>query len=395
MTIALPASNLRGGRAPWGTILPTLASIACGLAIMASPDTPGAVRLLGVAVSGISLFAAFYGRRNMNAGTGATAPQHEAASSTAKDGAMKAAGHGKDLERDVTSGGTAQDLQTAMRLFGSAIIEQVETSVSTAASESLQMRELAKELASSSGEAKDQFKKSMTLSTETESEIERLNSCSSELSGSIKIIGSEILHSITIVKDASAQAAAARTCVETMATLSNSVSDVVDMINDIARQTRMLALNATIEAARAGDAGAGFAVVANEVKQLAQQTTDATHAIGQKIAEMSGMVTQSVESLQALVGTIANVDVASASIVRAISDQEGVATRVSSSLEGMRVAAFTLSTEIREAAQIVSNSGMLSDLVLQTADSVDGLMSVLKEKLGNIGAIMNPDAANA
>jgi methyl-accepting chemotaxis protein len=260
-------------------------------------------------------------------------------------------------------------------------------------SENHQMREMASEMATASTQAKDQFKGAMSRAVEAEGGIEQLNAFGSELSRSIRFIGSEVKRSIAIVREASAQAEITRGCVETMATLSGAVSDATAMIDAIARQTRMLALNANIEAARAGEAGKGFAVVANEVKQLAHQTAEATSTIGQKIAEMTGMVAESVEALQALVGTIANVDAASGSMGKAIVEQESLAARVSTNLESMREAVFTLSREIREAAQIASNSGMLSEIVLETANTVDGHMGALKRKLEDIGAGMGSEAS--
>jgi methyl-accepting chemotaxis protein len=394
MTIALPASAFRGSRTQWIALAPALASAACGIAIMLSPDTSMPVRMLGAVVSGISLFAAI-GRRQ--AATIEADPMRLAVrevDAAAKDTAANDAGPPtQPIVLDGDHPGTAQDMQTAMRLFGSAIVDQVDTSVSTVLSENHQMREMASEMATASAQAKDQFRGAMSRAVEAEGGIEQLNAFGNELSGSIRFIGSEVKRSIAIVRDASAQAEITRGCVETMATLSRAVSDVTKMIDGIARQTRLLALNASIEAARAGEAGNGFAVVANEVKQLAHQTAEATNTIGQKIAEMIGMVAESVESLQALVGKIASVDAASTSMGQAIVEQESLAARVSSNLETMRDAVFTLSREIREAAQIASNSGTLSEIVLETANSVDGHMSALKQKLAEIGAGMAPAAS--
>jgi len=388
-TMMLPMARQAGVRSgiAWGTVAPAIASCVFALVIMLTPDSPALVRLLGGAVGALSLFAAVTGQRNRNS--------RVAASSGTEAAAVAGGATAEDRRRDDQSAvpsdghpGTGQDMQTAMRLFGSTIIDQVDSSVSVVLQENHQMREVANEMATAAAQATDQFQNAMSRAVDAENGIEQLNIVSGELTGSIQLIAAEIKNSIAIVQDATAQAATTRACVETMATLSHSVSKVVKMIDNIARQTRMLALNATIEAARAGDAGKGFAVVANEVKQLAHQTAEATQVIGQKIAEMAGMVTQSVEALQALVGTIASVDAASASIGRAINEQQSMGERVSTSLETMSSAVATLSRELREAAQIAANSGMLSDLVLETANSVDGNMSALKQKLIDIGTGM-------
>ncbi|HLH96262.1 MAG TPA: nitrate- and nitrite sensing domain-containing protein [Xanthobacteraceae bacterium] len=109
---------------------------------------------------------------------------------------------------------------------------------------------------------------------------------------------------------------------------SHKISDIIGVIDEIARQTNLLALNAAVEAARAGDAGRGFAVVASEVRSLAQRSAQAAKDIKDLIINSSGEVREGVElvnragdALGEIVGQIKQVVGVVAEIAHASSQQ--------------------------------------------------------------------------
>jgi len=118
----------------------------------------------------------------------------------------------------------------------------------------------------------------------------------------------DIARSMAITRDnvqtVSQETSNATQFINQMVSAAESMGEVVTLINAISSQINLLSLNAAIEAARAGDAGRGFSVVADEVKKLANQTSQSTEKIGSEISGMqkiSGNVSQTLVKIKDLV----------------------------------------------------------------------------------------------
>ncbi|SMF04612.1 methyl-accepting chemotaxis protein [Desulfovibrio gilichinskyi] len=111
--------------------------------------------------------------------------------------------------------------------------------------------------------------------------------------------GAKIVSSvIEAVEGVKKQADALKSSMELLGVEAAEIGTILRVINDIADQTNLLALNAAIEAARAGEAGRGFAVVADEVRKLAENTMAATSEVGGAINKIQGMTTENIKATE-------------------------------------------------------------------------------------------------
>lgn len=130
------------------------------------------------------------------------------------------------------------------------------------------------------------------------------NNCQSAAAGALDASSSASDGSIVVDKTVQAMSQIARRVHETASTVaslgqrSDQIGQIVGTIEDIADQTNLLALNAAIEAARAGEQGRGFAVVADEVRALAERTTRATKEISDMIRTIQGETRSAVNAME-------------------------------------------------------------------------------------------------
>jgi methyl-accepting chemotaxis protein len=168
------------------------------------------------------------------------------------------------------------------------------------------------------------------------------------------------------------------TAVDAMSRIEDSsqqISDIIGVIDEIARQTNLLALNAAVEAARAGDAGRGFAVVASEVRSLAQRSSQAAKDIkdlitnsnlqvkeGVELVNRAGVslteIVQSIENVATIVGSIANASSEQSNgidqVNRALGQMDELTQQNSALVEENAATAKTLETQAAAVTQRVS-----------------------------------------
>jgi methyl-accepting chemotaxis protein len=152
---------------------------------------------------------------------------------------------------------------------------------------------------------------------------------------------------------------------------SRKISDIISVIDEIARQTNLLALNAAVEAARAGEAGRGFAVVASEVRSLAQRSSQAAKDIKELITNSNGLVKDGVDlvncagaSLNEIVASIKKVAEIVAEIANASAEQATGIEQVGKALTQMDEATQQNSALVEEnaaTAKTLENQALAMD----------------------------------
>ncbi len=175
--------------------------------------------------------------------------------------------------------------------------------------------------------------------------------------------GTVVTSTISGMQQLSEAVSSSATIISDLGKSSDQIGEIVRTIEDIADQTNLLALNAAIEAARAGEQGRGFAVVADEVRKLAERTTKATKEIGDMIRQIQQDTRGAVESMQQGTQKVtAGVDLvnktgdALSQIVRMVSESADMIRQIAVASEEQSVATQQIASDIENVAKVTKES---------------------------------------
>jgi methyl-accepting chemotaxis protein len=150
-----------------------------------------------------------------------------------------------------------------------------------------------------------------------------------EVAGAIAVIERQVSQSASLVRSARQGFEAVDSRMLHLQAASGEIRTAVNLIQTIAQKTNLLALNATIEAARAGTAGRGFSVVAQEVKALAAQTARAVETIEGQVDDIQAATGYMASAVGSIVALVADMDRAASTVAASTAQQAGALSNIS------------------------------------------------------------------
>ena len=198
---------------------------------------------------------------------------------------------------------------------------------------------------------------------ETAAAVEQLNSNAKSSADYAMEVGREAEETKSAAEGSSQVVEDVTEAMKRIEVSSDSISQIISVIDDIAFQTNLLALNAGVEAARAGEAGRGFAVVASEVRSLAQRSAESAQEIKQLIVESSGHVKVGVD----LVGR------ASSELSNIFKGVDRISDRIREVAHGLKEQTTTLAEINTAISQLDQVTQQNAAMVNETADATTSL----------------------
>jgi methyl-accepting chemotaxis protein len=159
---------------------------------------------------------------------------------------------------------------------------------------------------------------------------------------------------------------------------SRRISDIIGVIDEIARQTNLLALNAAVEAARAGEAGRGFAVVASEVRSLAQRSSQAAKDIKALITSSSGQVQEGVGLVNRAGASLTEIVDSIKRVVEIVSEIASASGEQSTGIDQVNIALTQMDELTQQNSALVEENASAAKALEQQSQAMDERVSFFR-----------------
>ncbi|MGL4398018.1 MAG: methyl-accepting chemotaxis protein [Hyphomicrobium sp.] len=248
-----------------------------------------------------------------------------------------------------------------------------------------EMRGAATTLSGAAASATDKAGTAAEASSNAASNAHTVAAAAEELSASIREISTQAHRASATVSEAAKIARDTDSDVKSLADTAQKVGAMVEMINQIASQTNLLALNATIEAARAGDAGRGFSVVAQEVKALAEQTAKATREISELVSGVQVSTDTAVNSLQSIANKVEEINALNGAVAAAVEEQDAATREIAHSVTMASSSTERAVQSVNGVSSAARETKTEADRVLTASDTLSG---VTQELTANVASFL-------
>ncbi|WP_116116364.1 methyl-accepting chemotaxis protein [Austwickia chelonae] len=258
------------------------------------------------------------------------------------------------------------------------IVSQVADASQAVAAASEELSAVSAQVGSSAEHSSSQLAIVTNSAEDVSRNVQTVAAGTEEMTASIREIAKNAQDAAGVAASAVAVADQTNATVAKLGESSAEIGEVIKTITSIAEQTNLLALNATIEAARAGEAGKGFAVVANEVKDLAQETSKATEDIAHRVEAIQVDTQAAVAAISEISSIIAQINDTQSTIASAVEEQTATTNEMSRNVTDAAAGASSIAGNVSDAARAASDSTAGAANTAQAAHELAGRAAELQ-----------------